>query len=370
MRVTLALTLVMKITIAIVILIAVGLGMISYLGYAKFVKVYRQVEESRFGVVLVELKSEIELDMTLGLPLAELPDIGKVLAREKRLAAGIDDLKVTAPDGTILFSAAVSGPAAAARVPAGWLTGPGADPGQPFRSFSDGTLFGLSAPVGDSFGRQVGAVVLTYRRAASDAVVSAVFDRLVRLFGLVFVGFAGIAAVAVWVCFRPVGRSFARMTGLLGGTAAGAEATEAAGAVRANDLEHQVVAFRSIAEAARTEISRVAGGLPAPEAWSVPAMLGDAGLKARLAGHGVATDLLYADPGFVALIEQGLRRFAEGEVTAGPARWPAPETALGRALGDPAVRGDLLAHGLDADDLLGDPAFGTLAAWVPPRRAA
>ena len=353
-------TLVMKIVVAIVILIAFGLGLISYLGYAKFVKVYRQIEESRFGVVLVELKSVIELDMTLGLPLAELPNLGSVLARSKQSATGIDDLELITPDGTILFSTATA--TAGTRVPAGWLAGAVAESDQPFRAFSDGAVSGLSAPVGDSFGRQVGMVVLTYQRAASDAVVWAVFERLARLFGAVFIGFAWIAAVAVWICFRPVSRSFARMTRLLGQTGPGAAGI--------NDLEHQVVAFRGITQAVRTEMHEASERLPVPDTWSLPALLGDAGLRAGLAGHGVATDLLYADPDFAALIERGLRSFAGGPGTPRPVDRSMAALPLARALADPGVRERLLAHGLDADDLLGDPAFEALASGRPGRRAA
>ncbi len=363
-------TLVMKITAAIVMLIALGLGLISYLGYAKFVKVYRQIEESRYAAVLVELKSGIELTLTLGLPLTQLPNLGKVLIDGKQSAAGIDDLDVTTPDGMILFSAGGSG--SGARVPVGWLTAAAIEPDEPLRRFSDGSLSGLSAPIGDSFGRQVGTMVLTYEQAGSDAVMGEVFGRLTRLFGLVFVAFAGIAGVAVWICFRPVGRSFARMTELLGT----ADTAPPVATPTANDLEHQVVAFHRITETVRTTLRKAFERFPAPEAWSLSALQNDADLNTRLASHGIITDHLYADPDFVALIKRSFRRFAEvnGDNRAVP--WPTPAPPLVRALTDPAVRERLLDHGLDADDLLDDPAFAALAAGLPdpaagsPKRSA
>ncbi len=359
--------LVIKIAAAIVALIALGLGLISYLGYARFVKVYRQIEDSRFAVVLVELKSGIELDLTLGLPLAELPNLGTVLADSRQLAAGINDLAVTDPDGRVLFSAPgspVVSAAGLARIPAGWLNGPITDPDQPFRRFSDGDLLGLSAPIGDSFGRQVGAVVLTYRKAGADTVIGTVFQRLAWWFGVVFIGFAGMAAVAVRICFRPVGRSFIRMTEWLGETAPGVPG--------ANDLERQVVAFRGVADTVRSVIRQASERLPTPGAWSWPALREDVGLQALLTRHGVATGPLYADPGFAGLIERGFRRFAEDRAghDAGPVSWPPPAPPLVRALTDPEVHERLLDHGLDADDLLGDPALAALASGPPERKVA
>jgi len=364
--------LVMKIIVAIVVLIALGLGLISYLGYARFVKVYRQIEDSRFSVVLVELKSGIELNMTLGLPLAELPDLGRQVADSGRSVSGIRDLLVVSPDGRILVSATGAIPAGgggSAAVPMAWLSGAATDSDGAVRWFSDGALSGLVTSLYDSFGRKVGAVVLTYQQAEADAVIRAVFNRLARLFALVFVGFAGLAAVAVWVCFRPVGRSFVRMTELL-------RDSGSAGTVGVNELEQQVVAFRGVVEGARSVIRQASQRLPVPKAWSLTAFLEDADLNAEWSRHGVPIEALSSDPDFVALIERGFRRFVEEterEGGGGPrVLWSAPVPPLVVALSDPMVRERLLDHGLDAEDLLADPGLSALVSSGPAseRKAA
>ena len=354
--------LVMKIIVAIIVLIALGLGLISYLGYARFVKLYRQIEDSRFSVVLVELKSGIELNMTLGLPLAELPDLGRQVAESGRSVSGIRDLLVVSPDGRILVSATGSIPAGSsgsAAVPVAWLSGAATDSDGTVRRFSDGDLSGLTTLLYDSFGRKIGAVVLTYQQAEADVVIRTAFNRLARLFVLVFVGFAGLAAVAVWVCFRPVGRSFVRMAELLG---------ESGGAVAVgvNELEQQVVMFRAVVEGARSVIRQASQRLPVPTAWSLTALLGDADLNAQWSRHGVPIETLSGDPNFVALIERGFQRFVEETDDEGDERpsvlWSAPIPPLVAALSDPMVRERLLDHGLDAEDLLADPGLPALVS--------
>ena len=81
--------------------------------------------------------------------------------------------------------------------------------------FDEGSAFGVGIPLINNFNKRIGGVVLRYSRAYQQSKVEAMFQNLSRTVLVVFAVSCVLAFIGVYVFFRPISTTFARMTASL-----------------------------------------------------------------------------------------------------------------------------------------------------------
>ncbi|HLS68287.1 MAG TPA: hypothetical protein VK035_03015 [Kiloniellales bacterium] len=204
-----------KIAVYMVGVIAFALILLTYLTNAKFRSLQEEVERSRFMVLALDIKATAERGLALGLDLEQMNNLAGILERLRAEHPDILSLQIISSQGDRLH--------ATGSTPVEQPLGKLLERLEPQATSESGraielpgeAAFGFALPLVNSFGQAVGAVVLHYDRAASDAATRAVTLEQLR-FGILVLLLAGVAALALArIQLRGLTRSFARMTHLV-----------------------------------------------------------------------------------------------------------------------------------------------------------
>ncbi|ALG67942.1 hypothetical protein [Beggiatoa leptomitoformis] len=99
------LNLTLKISFTIILLLSFALGMISLLNYFKYEKTFSSLVQSRFVVLVLDLKNTLENSINLGLSLAEINNTQKIIERIAQQDEQIFSIDIFDQTGALLFRA-------------------------------------------------------------------------------------------------------------------------------------------------------------------------------------------------------------------------------------------------------------------------
>lgn len=206
-----------KIAVYMVGIIAFALLLLTYLTNAKFRSLQEEVEQSRFLVLALDVKTTAERGLALGLTLEQMDNLGGILRRLVESHGDILSLAILDDQGELLHLAGTPPDDASLSEGLQRLQRPERDGGDDTLVLSDSHSFGLMVPLLNAFGQQAGVVALHYDRAASSALVRQVTLEQVR-FALAALLLSCVAALLLTSWYlRGVTQGFARLTRLVEG---------------------------------------------------------------------------------------------------------------------------------------------------------
>ncbi|MDF2095507.1 hypothetical protein [Aquibaculum arenosum] len=224
-----------KIAVYMVGIIAFALLLLTYLTNAKFRSLQEEVEQSRFLVLALDVKTTAERGLALGLTLEQMDNLGGILHRLVETHGDILSLVILDQQGELLHLAGALPDDSGLSSGLERLQRPERG-GDDTLVLSNSRSFGLMVPLLNAFGQQAGVVALHYDRAASSALVRQVTLEQLR-FGLAALLLSCVAALLLtgWY-LRGVTQGFARLTRLVEGRERQAPVV---GGLPADDLERR-----------------------------------------------------------------------------------------------------------------------------------
>lgn len=201
-----------KTSLTLVVILGFAISVTAFLNYYKYQATLRELVQSRFVVVGLDLKNAVEGSVSLGIPLSQTENIQELLNRVKLSDKQIltaEVFGITGDNGVRLFGTDKSEIGRA--VPTAWMRGAERSDSDTFQ-FDEDAAFGVGFPIINSFNKPVGGIVLRYSRAYQQTKIEAMFKTLGRAALIVF-GIASVLAfIGVYVFFRPISTTFSRMT--------------------------------------------------------------------------------------------------------------------------------------------------------------
>lgn len=200
--------------------------LITFLNYTKYRNLYDEIERGRYEVLLQEMRGTVERGLALGLHLDQIRNIDPIMARLRSAYPAIDAIKVVEADGTVIYAAGelAATSAIAARL-AEFDHGQGRIAIEPVHLAGQP---GLIAPLTNSFGKMVGAIVLSYQAVGALEAGEGLGLRPIKLAVLVILTGAAAIFLGVAMLSRGLSRTFLRFCALTegldkAGDAAGSE---------------------------------------------------------------------------------------------------------------------------------------------------
>jgi len=204
-----------KTSLTIFVILGFAISVTAFLNYYKYQSTLRELVQSRFVVVGLDLKNSVEGSVSLGIPLSQTENIQELLNRVKSSDEQILSAEVfgiAGENGVRLFGtdAAKIGEA----VPADWVRGAEREDADRWQ-FDEDTAFGVGFAIINNFNKPVGGIALRYSRAYQQSKVEAMYKTLGRAALIVFAVASVLAFIGVYVFFRPISTTFSRMTASL-----------------------------------------------------------------------------------------------------------------------------------------------------------
>ena len=231
-----------KISLYVICLLAFAIALLTFLSNAKFRSLQEEVERSRYTTLALEARAIAERGLALGLDLENMSNLVPVPERIAQRHGDILAVRIVDDQGEELFGfGAPVEPQAVLAALRLMRAGATSDIGATVRDVPGETAFGVMAPLVNSFGRPVGAVVLHYDRSATDTAIREMTrEQILAALVAFFIG-SLIAYIAVALLMRPTTNRFVRLARV----AEGREPLEAFGAASpAQPLESRFVAAR------------------------------------------------------------------------------------------------------------------------------
>ena len=201
-----------KTSLTLFVILGFAISVTAFLNYYKYQATLRELVQSRFVVVGLDLKNSVEGSVSLGIPLSQTENIHELLNRVKasdKQILSAEVFGIAGDNGVRLFG--TDKDAVGKTVPAQWVRGAERPDTDTFQ-FDEDAAFGVGFPIINSFNKPVGGIVLRYSKAYQQAKVEAMFKTLGRA-ALVVLAIASVLAfIGVYVLFRPISTTFSRMT--------------------------------------------------------------------------------------------------------------------------------------------------------------
>lgn len=163
------------------VVVVFGVGMTVFLNYFKFQTAVEAAARSRILLLAGNVGEGVQGALAIGLPLAAIPAVPELLARERAADPAIVSISVFDPAGRILYSTD-----AAARghgVPAAWLAAARHSRTEPWHlAAGESAVVGIA--VRNSFDLELGQIAIRYSRANIAAALAGMRREL--------------AAIALW----------------------------------------------------------------------------------------------------------------------------------------------------------------------------
>ena len=187
----------------------------NFLNYYKYQSTLRELVESRFIVVGLDIKHSIEGSVNLGIPLSQTENTQEILNRVKAAdeqILSVEVFAVSGADGNRLFGTDAEG--IGKKVPESWVNGAESKDSNTWQ-FDEPEAFGVGIALINSFNKRIGGIVVRYSRAYQQTKIEAMFQSLARTVLIVFGIACVLAFIGVYVFFRPISTTFSRMTASL-----------------------------------------------------------------------------------------------------------------------------------------------------------
>lgn len=204
-----------KTSLTIFVILGFAISVTAFLNYYKYQSTLRELVQSRFVVVGLDLKNAVEGSVNLGIPLSQTENIQELLNRVKSSDEQILSAEVfgiAGNSGVRLFGTDKAG--IGKPVPAEWVRGAERHETETWQ-FDEDAAFGVGFAVINNFNKTVGGIVLRYSRVYQQAKIETMFQTLGRASLVVFAVASLLAFIGVFVFFRPISTTFTRMTSSL-----------------------------------------------------------------------------------------------------------------------------------------------------------
>jgi len=224
----------------------------------QFEETTRSLRDTRFNSVVSRVKTAVEANLSLGLPLEGLRSVPALLREEWARDRTILSIDVFEDSGRLLYTTDRGG--SGANVPDEWLTA-GAAAGSDIwvRSGNDGVVVG--APLTTTFGKRVGGVALRCGEGSAAVSGGTAADFAPRLSPILGIAIAALA-LAIHLALRPLNRRLGGLAmavgdpGAPGGVDAGENDRDGLGGTTADFIEFGSEVRRGIRDV-RAEIRRI-----------------------------------------------------------------------------------------------------------------
>ncbi|WP_232281973.1 hypothetical protein [Beggiatoa alba] len=184
------------------------------LNYFKYEKTFSSLVQSRFVVVVLDLKNTLENSINLGLSLTELNNAQTIIERIARQDEQIFSIDIFDQTGKRLFSTMTVNNTEL--VPEDWLKVQNRlTAKENFWTLTDQDAFVVGVPLTNNFGKNVGGVTLRSSKAYHQSKVHSMFIELTKIFLITVVSFGILTILIVFLFFREITRSFAKMSASL-----------------------------------------------------------------------------------------------------------------------------------------------------------
>lgn len=153
--------------------------------------------------------------MNLGIALSQTENTQEILNRVK---AGDDQIlsvevfEISGAEGNRIFGTDSS--VIGQKVPEAWVKA-AERPDTTTWQFDEEQAFGVGIALINNFNKRIGGIVMRYSRAYQQGKIDAMFQTLSRAVLVVFAVACVLAFIGVYVFFRPISTTFARMTASL-----------------------------------------------------------------------------------------------------------------------------------------------------------
>lgn len=192
-----------------------AVALITFLNYTKYRNLSDEIERGRYEVLLQEMRGTLERGLALGLHLDQIRNTEPIMARLRSAYPAIDAIQVVDSNGAVIYAAGdlAAATAVSARL-AELANSQGRSAIEPIHLAGQP---GLVAPLTNSFGKTVGAIVLAYQAVGALEAGEGLglwpieLAVLVTLFGAAAI-FVGVALLS-----RGLSRTFLRLCALTEG---------------------------------------------------------------------------------------------------------------------------------------------------------
>ncbi|OUD15231.1 hypothetical protein [Thioflexithrix psekupsensis] len=253
----------LKITFTIFILLSLSLAMISLLNYFKYDKTLADLVRSRSDVVAMDIKNNIESNLSLGLFLSEISNLKDILDRAKEQNDHILKIYIFGQDGVVLSSTDENYKgqamlAARLRMVSDNTGGKVAKCNENARSQTVDACLNLE----NSFSQQIGGIYLESSKDYHQDKIATMFKHLLSSFILVLSIITILTAFWIFNVFRETAHSFKRMNQQLmsliktDAPISESKETDRYSRIKQNDLEHHCDDFYQKAKDAFDEIKQ------------------------------------------------------------------------------------------------------------------
>ena len=146
-----------------------GVGMTVFLNYFKFQTAVEAAARSRILILAGNVENGVQGALAIGLPLATIPALPELLARERAADAAILSIGVFDPAGRMLYSTDAA--ARGHNVPAAWFAAVRQGGAEPWHlPAGDSAVVGLA--LRNSFDLELGQVAIRYSRTSITAALA------------------------------------------------------------------------------------------------------------------------------------------------------------------------------------------------------
>lgn len=178
-----------------------GIGMTVFLNYFKFQSALESAVRSRLLLLAGNVDESVQRALAIGLPLAAIPALPELLARERAADPAIHSIGIFDATGRMLYS--TDAKARGQRAPAAWRAAAQRSAAESWQ-LADGESAVVGLGLRNSFDLEVGHVAIHYSRDGIAAALSGMRGELaaIALWGVL--GTVVLAGVALHLALRQV----------------------------------------------------------------------------------------------------------------------------------------------------------------------
>lgn len=200
-----------------------AIGMVAFLNYAKFRSTFGHTVESRVVFVGETIRDGIESALALGLWIDQIPTVADLIAQEKASDALLLSIDVLGVDGVALYSSEADRKGIAA--PPSWPRDAGSRSTWSLAEQNAGgdAAIAVGVPVRNTFGLQVGTVVLRYSQAYVGNHFSGFLKNLLGDAGLALAAMSIVVTGLLWLVIGKLKHGLAALEKPLDQMVSGAE---------------------------------------------------------------------------------------------------------------------------------------------------
>jgi len=203
----------LKLIVTIWIILVSVLGLLVFMNAIKFSNLMSSVVSSQLQVMAGSLERSIVQSEKLGLPLREMNTLPGLLLKAQQRDENITNIAVISQQGEVLFTLTQPTWQGTPEQPA--LLRRALKSSEPAWLMEQDEVLYSGLQLFDGTGQMIGSIVIDYDKYSYTSAVVQMRNRLLLMTALVFIGFASLIFIAVWLGLGDVKNVFALIQGQL-----------------------------------------------------------------------------------------------------------------------------------------------------------